>query len=240
MRYRQVQTALLGAAIVVFAVASCSPTPTITPTEDVQPAVIEPHTPKPEPTPTPAEPSTATPLPSTPTPEPLLLTSTSFEMNGMIPSRHTRRGDDISPPLEWSDPPEGTISFALLVVSDPQPDGGGHWVQWILYNIPAEVRALPEGIIPDEDGFIPDGSRHFKNSWEELKYGGPNPPHVMTFSYYFRIYALDTMLDLEAVEEAALEAGTLPWIGASEAVFLQAVEGHILAMGELVGKYKEE
>lgn len=158
----------------------------------------------------------------------------------MIPKRYARDGEDISPPLEWSDPPAGTQSFALLVISDPLPDGGGNWVQWILYNIPAEARGLPEGVTPDASGRLPDGSQHFKNSWGELGYGGPNPPHVATFSYYFTLYALDAILDLEAVEKAARDEGALPWIGASKVVLLRAVEGHILAQGELVGKHKTE
>jgi len=157
----------------------------------------------------------------------------------MIPGRHSRRGDDISPPLEWSDPPEGTQSLALLVLSDPMPDGGGNWVHWILYDMPPGSRALREGVTPDADGRLPDGSQHYQNSWGELKYGGPNPPHVSTYSYYFMVYAVDAKLDLEAVEEAAREEGTLPWIGASKEVFLRAVEGHILAQGELVGEYRE-
>jgi Raf kinase inhibitor-like YbhB/YbcL family protein len=158
----------------------------------------------------------------------------------MIPKRHSRKGDDISPPLEWDDPPAGTESFALLVTSDPLPDGGGNWVQWILYNIPSESRSLPEGIAPDADGRLPDGSQHHENSWGELKYGGPNPPHVSTYKYYFELYALDAELDLKAVEQAAREEGTLPWIGASKEVFLRAVDGHVLALGELVGKYREQ
>ncbi len=158
----------------------------------------------------------------------------------MIPKRYSRRGEDISPPLEWSDPPQGTLSFALIVFSDPLMDGGGNWVQWILYNIPAETRALPGNVTPDADGWLLDGSRHYDNSWGELAYGGPNPPHVQTFSYYFVLYALDTTLDLEAVEETMRADGSLPWIGASKAILLEAVEGHILALGELVGKYKED
>jgi Raf kinase inhibitor-like YbhB/YbcL family protein len=158
----------------------------------------------------------------------------------MIPKRHARRGDDISPPLHWDDPPAGTQSFALLVFSEPLQDGGGNWVQWLLYNIPPDARALPEGVAPDADGALPDGSQHFENSWGEPGYGGPNPPHVSTFRYYFILYALDTMLDLRAVEDSMREEGTLPWIGVSKAVLEEAMEGHILAQGELIGKYKEE
>jgi phosphatidylethanolamine-binding protein (PEBP) family uncharacterized protein len=113
-------------------------------------------------------------------------------------------------------------------------------VQWVLYNIPAAARGLPEGVTPDPDGRLPDGSQHHENSWGELRYGGPNPPHTYTYRYTFVLYALDTALDLNAVEATMREDGTLPWIGASQAVLLKGVEGHVLAQGELVGKSKAE
>lgn len=225
-----------------LATSSCGPalSPTPEPTDTLTPTAQPPptHTAMPEPTAT--EPSTATTVPPTPTPRPLILTSPAFANEGMIPKKYTRRSEDLSPPLQWSDPPEGTQSFALLFYSDPVKDGGGNWVQWILYNIPPQTRALPEGLTPDAQGLLPDGSRHFANSWEELKYGGPNPPHVYTYKFYFVLYALDSILDLDAVEKTMAEEGTLPWIGSSMAVLSHAVDGHILAQGELVGKYKED
>jgi Raf kinase inhibitor-like YbhB/YbcL family protein len=220
MKHYFVQFTLLGLVVALFTAVSCSPAPTSTPA--------------------PTEPPRVTPAPATPTWERLQLTSSAFESGGMIPKRYSRGGDDISPPLEWSDPPEGTQSFALMVISDPMPDGGGNWVQWILYNIPAGTRTLAEGLTPDADGRLPDGSQHHANSWGEWKYGGPNPPHASTYNYYFTLYALDAKLDLQAVEAAAREEGTLPWIGATKEVFMRAVDGHILALGELVGKYKEQ
>jgi len=154
----------------------------------------------------------------------------------MIPEKYGRYGEDISPPLEWSDPPEGTQSFALIVETDLRPGGGESiWIHWNLYNIPAETRALPEAVTPDAAGRLPDGSQHLANSWQEPRYGGPNPPHVSTLRYTFRLYALDTVLDLDAAEGAG-EAE--PWVGASKERLLQAMEGHILAQAELVGKYK--
>ena len=200
--------------VVVCVVASCGPAQTPAPTE--------------------------TPVPPPPAPAKLELTSPAFSPGGMIPVKHAHYDEDISVPLEWGDPPEGTQSFALLVYSDPLADGGGNWVQWVLYNIPPETRALPEGIAPDADGKLPDGSQHYENSWGELGYGGPNPQHVSTGSYYFELYALDVTLDLEAVAKALDEAGELPWIGPSKTVFLKAIEGHVLAVGELVGKHKRE
>jgi Raf kinase inhibitor-like YbhB/YbcL family protein len=157
----------------------------------------------------------------------------------MIPVQYARKGDDLSPPLEWGDPPEGTDSLALILLSDPVMDGGGNWVHWILFNIPPTTRSLPESIQPDEDGGLMDGSQHFKNSWGELGYGGPNPPHVQTFKYYFTLYALDTTLDLEVVEKRMDEEGTLPWIGSSKAVLEEAIAGHVLGLGELTASYKE-
>ena len=181
-----------------------------------------------------------TPVPPTPTPG-FRLTSSAFAPGEMIPEKYGRHGEDISPSLEWSDPPEGTQSFALIFETDLRPGGGESiWIHWILYNIPAETHALPEAVKPDAAGRLPDGSQHLENSWQELKYGGPNPPHVSTLRYYFRLYALDTVLDLDAAEGTASGGETEPWVGASKEKLLQAMEGHILAQGELVGKYKEK
>jgi Raf kinase inhibitor-like YbhB/YbcL family protein len=188
---------------------------------------------------TPAEPS-QTPE-SSPTPKPISfsLTSPAFGAGELIPVQFARKGDDLSPPLEWADPPEGTKSLALILFSDPVMDGGGNWVHWILYNIPPDSRALPQNIQPDMNGTLPDGSKHFKNSWGEQNYGGPNPPHVQTFKYYFILYALDTTLDLDAVEKRMDDEGTLPWIGSSKAVLEEAISNHVLGLGELTAAYKE-
>ena len=175
----------------------------------------------------------------TPTPQSFSLNSPAFGAGAMIPQKYSRKGEDISPPLEWGEPPEGTKSFALIIYSDPLMDGRGNWVHWILYNIPPETRSLPEAFPAGEDGIMPDGSQHFKNSWVEREYGGFNPQHNLTFKYYFYLYALDTTLDLDAVEKQMEEEGTLPWIGSSKAVLEEAVKGHVLGLGELVAKYKE-
>ena len=192
------------------------------------------------PTNPPSDPTiTAEPTPS-PTPPSFSLTSPAFNAGEMIPVQYSRKGDDISPPLEWGEPPVGTKSYALILYSDPLKDGGGNWVQWILYNIPPQTRSLLEGVTPDIEGSLPDGSQHFKNSWMELDYGGPNPQHTYTFNYYFVLYALDVELDLDEVEKRMEKEGTLPWIGSSKAVMEEAVRGHVLGLGELVAKYKEE
>lgn len=208
--------ALMSIAIACLATASCGQAPT----------QLAESTATTEPSPTLAPPS-------------MLLTSPAFASGAMIPSKYTRRGEDISLPLAWGDPPEGTVSFALIFYSDPMPDGGGNWVQWILYNIPAEARSIDEGITPDATGTLPDGSVTFANSWGELDYGGPNPEHVETRSYFLELYALDTFLDLDEMEDVMEAEGSLPWIGSSKAVFMRAIEGRILAIGELWGIYKE-
>jgi Raf kinase inhibitor-like YbhB/YbcL family protein len=146
------------------------------------------------------------------------LTSTAFAPGEPIPRRYTCDGEDISPPLQWSDPPQGTQSFALIADDPDAPVGT--WVHWVLYNLPAETGILPEAIPPDAD--LSDGSQHGKNSWRRLGYGGPCPPSG-THRYFFKLYALDTVLDLAA--------------GASKKQVLQAMEGHILAQTELMGIY---
>lgn len=166
--------------------------------------------------------ASATPNPTVATPLPVMeLTSTAFDHGKVIPVKHTCDGADVSPPLAWSDPPPDTQSFALIV-DNPDAVGtvGKPWVQWILYNIPAQARSLPEAIPPDAE--LADGSRQGRNTEEWLRYVGPCPP--FTQRYYFRLYALDTMLDLDA--------------GATKEELVQAMEGHILAQGELMGKYK--
>jgi len=152
---------------------------------------------------------------------PFELTSTAFAPGEPIPTKYSCDGEDISPPLQWSDPPQGTQSFALIADDPDAPVGT--WVHWVLYNLPAETRALPEAVPPDAD--LPDGSRHGQNSGGRLGYGGPCPPSG-THRYFFKLYALGTVLDLDA--------------GASKKQVLQAMEGHILAQTELMGVYSRQ
>jgi len=149
----------------------------------------------------------------------LLLESQAFGAGGTIPQRYTCDGDDISPGLTWSDPPAGTQSLALIFDDVDAPVRT--WIHWVIFNLPADARALPEGVPADPAvaGLGVDGS----NSWKRLGYGGPCPPKGSPHRYTFRLYALDTVLDLEA--------------GASRAELDQAMEGHILATGQLMGRY---
>ncbi len=145
----------------------------------------------------------------------------AFAAGQSIPRKYTCDGDDISPPLQWNNAPEGTQAFALIADDPDAPVGT--WVHWVLYNLPGETRALPEAVPPDAD--LPDGSRHGKSSWGRLGYGGPCPPGG-THRYFFKLYALDTVLDLAP--------------GASKEQLLQGMEGHILAQTELMGLYSRQ
>ena len=149
------------------------------------------------------------------------LTSSAFAAGESIPREYTCDGDDISPPLEWTDPPPGTQSLALI---GDDPDAPvGTWVHWVLYDLPAETRGLPEDVPSDAD--LPGGGRSGENSWRRLGYGGPCPPGG-THRYFFKLYALDTVLGLDA--------------GAGKKQVLTAMEGHVLAEAELMGTYSRK
>lgn len=146
------------------------------------------------------------------------LSSIVFGEGDPIPQKYSCDGEDISPPMQWTDPPEGTMSFALIVDDPDAPVGT--WVHWVLYNLPTETRSLPEAFPSDAD--LPDGSKNGENSWGRLGYGGPCPPSG-THRYFFKLYALDLILDLVA--------------GATKEQLLQALEGHVLAESALMGTY---
>ena len=148
------------------------------------------------------------------------LTSTAFAPAQQIPSKYTCNGENVSPPLRWSDPPPDTQSLALICDDPDAP--AGTWVHWVLYNLPAKTRALLETVPANAD--LPDGSRHGKNSGGRLGYSGPCPPSG-THRYFFKLYALDTVLGLAS--------------GADKSQLLQAMQGHILAQTELMGTYKK-
>ena len=141
------------------------------------------------------------------------LTSTAFKQNAFIPSRYSCDGENINPPLDVDHMPEGTKSFALIVDDPDAPKGT--WVHWVVWNIPALLH-LKENHIPGNEG-INDFQRHH--------YGGPCPPSG-THRYFFKIYALDTILDLpEDTTKFKLE---------------KAMHHHIISVGELIGLYKRD
>lgn len=149
------------------------------------------------------------------------ITSSAFKEGQMIPSRYTCDGQDISPPLEWDQVPDGTKSFALICDDPDAPRGT--WVHWVVYDIPPGVKNLPENVRPDREPG--SGIRQGKNDWPKIGYGGPCPPSGI-HRYYFKLYALDTMLNLKP--------------GATKEQLLQAMKGHILGEAQLMGKYQRK
>lgn len=152
----------------------------------------------------------------------LEITSTAFANHGAIPTRFTCEGDDVSPELVFRGMPEGTRSLALIVDDPDAPDPEAPrtiWVHWVLYDMPADTRGLPEDA---GAAGLPDGTREGVNDWKRTGYGGPCPP-IGRHRYFFKLYALDVMLgDLRRPTKAAL---------------LRAMEPHVLATAELVGTY---
>jgi Raf kinase inhibitor-like YbhB/YbcL family protein len=149
----------------------------------------------------------------------LEITSSAFAEGEMIPTRYTCDGPDVSPDLAWSGVPETAQSLALICDDPDAPVGT--WVHWVLFNIPAGVSGLPSEIPPDAN--MENGARHGTNDFGRLGYGGPCPPGG-THRYFFKLYALDTALDLES--------------GITKARLLEAMEGHIMAEAQLMDKYK--
>jgi Raf kinase inhibitor-like YbhB/YbcL family protein len=147
------------------------------------------------------------------------ISSSAFQEGGMIPAKYTCDGEGVSPPLQWTGVPEETKSLAL--VSDDPDAPMGTWVHWVLWNIPPSVRELAENVPPKPD--LPDGSRQGISDFRRPGYGGPCPPSGV-HRYYFKVYALDTMLDLPG--------------STRKADLLKAMKGHILAEGQLMGKYR--
>jgi Raf kinase inhibitor-like YbhB/YbcL family protein len=147
------------------------------------------------------------------------LKSQAFQSGELIPAKYTCDGPDISPPLSWSDPPAGTKSFALI--SDDPDAPVGTWVHWVIWNIPVSARSLEENLPKKES--LPNGAKQGTTDFRRIGYGGPCPPSG-THRYFFKLYALDTTLNLPATTtKKDLE---------------KAMQGRILAQAELIGKYR--
>ena len=148
----------------------------------------------------------------------LAVTSSAFEAGKAIPMKYTCDGQKVSVPMAWGDVPAATKSFALIV---DDPDAPGRvFVHWVLFNIPPATRALPEGVKTDPT--LADGTRNGNNGGGQSGYTGPCPPSGV-HRYFFQLYALDMLLTLDP--------------GASKDQVLAAIQGHILAQGELIGTY---
>jgi hypothetical protein len=147
--------------------------------------------------------------------------SAAFKHNQPIPSKYTCDGQDVSPPLEWKNVPEKTKSI-VLICDDPDAPAGT-WVHWVCYDIPAEVTFLPEDV-PKADT-LPGGGKQGTTDFRSIGYGGPCPPSGM-HRYFFKVYALDRMLNLQA--------------GKTKKEIEKAMKGHIIGQGELVGTYSKK
>ena len=157
-----------------------------------------------------------------PLPVVFALTSSAFAPGAEIPARHTCDGADLAPALQWQGAPAGTARYVLIVDDPDAPDPAAPqrtWVHWVLYDIPAHARGLPEGGAP-----LPAGTRVGRNDWQRAGSGGPCPP-VGRHRYFFKLYALDATLALPPAE-------------ANKDGVERAMRGHVLARAELVGTYQ--
>lgn len=153
---------------------------------------------------------------------PMLVISPAFASNQPIPQQYTGQGDDVSPPLQWSGAPPQTKCFALICEDPDAPLGT--FIHWVMFNIPPAQVVLGENVA--KTGSLKDGSRQGKNSFGNIGYNGPMPPPGKPHRYYFKVYALDTTLDLGA--------------GVGKKDLLHAMKGHVLAEGELMGTYQRK
>ena len=149
------------------------------------------------------------------------VTSDAFKPGEAIPARYTCQGQDVSPRLSWSGQPGNTASFALIVGDPDAP--GGTFTHWVMFNLPAAVTKLPEGV-PKSDT-IENGAIQGKNSSGKIGYMGPCPPAGKQHHYQFTVYALDGTLMLSP--------------GASKQQVLSAMDGHVLGQAQLVGTYQK-
>jgi Raf kinase inhibitor-like YbhB/YbcL family protein len=152
------------------------------------------------------------------------LQSSAFAAGKPIPRRHTGDGEDLSPPLSWSDVPK-TAGELAIIVDDPDAPTNEPWVHWVIYKLPVTLDALPEGVPPVPRPASPAGAVQGRNSWKGAGYRGPAPPKGHgVHRYFFKLYALDRAIELpEALDKAGLQ---------------KAITGHIVAEAELMGTYE--
>jgi len=154
----------------------------------------------------------------------LTLKSSAYDNGGVIPSRYTCEGEDVSPPLVWTGVPETARSLVLIIDDPDAPDPKAPkmtWVHWVLYNIPPDVTGLPEGVAPET---LPPGIMEGLNDWNRTGYGGPCPP-IGRHRYFHKLYALDTVLKcMKTPTKAEVET---------------AMKGHIISQTQYMGTYKK-
>jgi Raf kinase inhibitor-like YbhB/YbcL family protein len=154
----------------------------------------------------------------------LIVRSTAFASGKPIPRRHSGDGEDLSPPLSWSEVPASAQELALIV-DDPDAPTDEPWVHWVIYKIPVTTEGLAEGVPPVAHPGYPPTAVQGKNSWGSVGYRGPAPPKGHgVHRYFFKLYALAKALDLaEGLDKPSL---------------LKAMKGHIVAEGELMGTFE--
>ena len=150
------------------------------------------------------------------------LTSSGFAEGQPIPSKYTCDAENISPPLSWDNAPEAVKSFALICDDPDAP--AGTWVHWVLYDLPATMRELPEAVKAKED--VLSGAKQGRNDFKQIGYGGPCPPKGSAHRYNFKLYALDRELNLGA--------------GATKSEVENAMKGRILGEVKLIGTYQRK
>lgn len=144
--------------------------------------------------------------------------SSAFGDGGLIPPEFTCDGADMSPPVEWSGIPSQAQSIAVIVDDPDAP--GGDWVHWVIYDIPPYLEAIQAGV--SDSPKLLRGGVQGKTDFGKIGYGGPCPPRGV-HRYFFKIYALDIALRLKP--------------GITKKELLEAMQGHILAEGALMGRY---
>lgn len=150
----------------------------------------------------------------------LELKSPAFSNNEFIPKKFSCQGDNVSPALNWDGVPEGTQSIALICDDPDAPMGT--WVHWVVYDLPPQARSFLEAV--DDSETLADGAKQGKTDFGKVGYGGPCPPPGKPHRYFFKLYCLDTKLNLGAgIRKKDLE---------------RAMQGHILAEAQLIGLYK--
>lgn len=159
----------------------------------------------------------------------IAVTTSAFQNGQPVPTKYTGDGQDVSPPLSWKSTP-GDVKQWALICDDPDAPTPEPWVHWVLYGIPANVHSLPEGIKTTSQLTQPEGALQGKNSWPNgqiVGYRGPAPPKGHgVHHYHFKLYALDAELKLK------------PELTKTE--LLKAIDGHVLAMGEVIGTYERK
>ncbi|MFH0953068.1 MAG: YbhB/YbcL family Raf kinase inhibitor-like protein [Verrucomicrobiota bacterium] len=150
----------------------------------------------------------------------LTVLSTAFVMGAVIPPKFTCKGENVSPPLMWGQVPDKTQS--IVVMCDDPDSPGGDWVHWLLFNLPPETQKLDENV-PRTPQLV-SGAIQGLNDYDKNGYMGPCPPPGRPHRYYYKVYALDIKLSLT--------------ISARKPDVLEAMEGHVLGQGQLMGTFK--